>query len=62
MNQRRVSTQKSGTRLVWVVYPDTKSVAVYRSIKEAVVLHVDDVLDGTPIFEDFHVKVSEFFE
>jgi Uma2 family endonuclease len=52
----------AGTRLVWVVYPDTKSVAVYRSIKEAVVLHVDDVLDGTPIFEDFHVKVSEFFE
>lgn len=30
--------------------------------QDAEVLHEDDELDGRPVFEDFRVKVSEFFE
>ena len=52
---------EAGTRLVWVVYPDTRSVTVYRSLHEAEVLSVPDALDGAPVLTDFAVSVSELF-
>ena len=51
----------AGTRLVWVVYPDSRSVMVYRSLREVEVFHEGDELDGRPVFEDFHVPVDELF-
>ena len=50
-----------GTRLVWVVYPDSRSVMVYRSLREVEVLHEGDELDGRPVFEDFRVLVDDLF-
>ncbi len=52
---------KAGTRLVWVVYPATRSVTVYRSLQEALVLSEDDALDGAPVFEGFSIRVMELF-
>ncbi|MCH8311162.1 MAG: Uma2 family endonuclease [Chloroflexi bacterium] len=52
---------KAGTRLVWVVYPDSRSVMVYRSLREVELLREGDELDGRPVFEDFHVLVDELF-
>ena len=51
----------AGTRLVWVVYPDTRSVTVYRSLNEAEVLSEPDALDGAPVLTDFAVPVSDLF-
>ena len=51
----------AGTRLVWVVYPDTQSVAVYRSLHEAEVLSEPDVLNGAPVLADFAVPVRDLF-
>ena len=51
----------AGTRLVWVIYPDSLSVAVYRSTGEGKVLSTDDTLDGAPVFEDLSVPVQDFF-
>ena len=51
----------AGTRLVWVVYPGTRSVTVHRSPSDATTLKEGDTLDGEPIFKDFHVPVSELF-
>ena len=51
-----------GTRLVWVVYPDTRSVAVYHTLQDAQVLSVTDTLDAEPIFDDFSVLVSDLFK
>lgn len=48
-------------RLVWVVYPATRSVAVYRSRENARVLGADDVLDGAPVFDGFSAEVRELF-
>ena len=53
---------KAGTRLVWVVYPDTRSVAVYHTLQDAQVLSVTDTLDAEPIFDDFSVLVSDLFK
>ena len=51
----------AGTRLVWVVYPDTRSVTVYRSLNEAEVLSEPDALDGAPVLTDFAVPVGDLF-
>ena len=51
----------AGARLVWVVYPDTRSITVHRSPGESETLHEGDTLDGEPVFEDFHAPVSDLF-
>lgn len=51
----------AGTRLVWVVYPDSRSVMAYRSVREVELLRQGDELDGRPVFEGFHVPVDELF-
>ena len=52
----------AGTRLVWVVYPGTRSVFVHRSPSDATTLNEGDTLHGEPLFEDFQVRVSELFD
>ena len=51
----------AGARLVWVVYPVTMSVTVHRSPGETTTLNDGDTLEGEPVFEDFHVQVSDLF-
>ena len=51
----------AGTRLVWVIYPDSRSVTVYHSTGEGEVLSTDDTLDGAPVFEDLSVPVQDLF-
>ena len=51
----------AGTRLVWVAYPDTQSVAVYRSLHEAEVLSESDTLGGAPVLAGFAVPVRNLF-
>ena len=53
---------KAGTRLVWVVYPETCSVAVYRSLQEAQVLSSADTLNAEPVFDEFPVPVGDLFK
>lgn len=50
-----------GVRLVWVVYPRTRSVIVYRSLAEPNVLTADDEISGEDVLPGFSCKVSDFF-
>ena len=52
----------AGCRLVWVIYPETRSVTVYRSIEDVRILASDDALDGTPVLDGFSIRVSELFD
>jgi len=52
---------RARTRLVWVVYPESKTVAVYRPSEDPRVLTENETLDGHPIFEDFRVLVQDLF-
>ena len=52
----------SGARLVWVVYPESRSVVVYRTGGQARVLHEGDTLDGQPVFDSFTLAVGILFE
>ena len=52
---------EAGTRLVWIVYPDTESVTVYRFLHQATVLSEPNDLDGVPVLPDFSVPVRDLF-
>lgn len=52
---------EGGTRLVWVLYPEPRSVVVHRQGHPAETFSEEDILDGAPVFEDFAVRVDELF-
>ena len=51
----------AGTRLVWVVYPESRSVIVHSPDYPARELQDTDVLTGAPVLTDFAVRVCELF-
>jgi Uma2 family endonuclease len=50
-----------GVRLVWVVYPSTKSVMVYRTDEDISVREIDDMLDGEDVLPGFRCPVQALF-
>ena len=52
---------ESGTRLLWVIYPDERYVLVYHSPQPDRLLRGNDVLDGEDVILNFQVAVSELF-
>ncbi|MBI5829908.1 MAG: Uma2 family endonuclease [Chloroflexi bacterium] len=52
----------AGTKMVWVVYSKTRSVAVYRSLRDVKILRGDDTLSGEDVLPGFERKVNEIFE
>jgi Uma2 family endonuclease len=52
----------SGVRLVWVVYPDTRSVMAYESLKEISTFTAEDTLSGDGVVTGFECKIAEIFE
>ncbi len=50
---------EAGTRLVWVVFPESRTITVYRSQRDVTVLTRSDILDGKPVFSGFSAKVEE---
>jgi Uma2 family endonuclease len=53
---------EAGCRSVWIVDPKTKSVTVYKSNHEIVVLNTTDMLDDADLLQGFSAAVSEIFE
>lgn len=53
---------ETGVLLVWVVYPDTRSVVAYESLKEISTFTIEDGLSGGSVMPGFECKVSEIFE
>lgn len=51
----------AGVRRVWVVYPDTQTIHIYRSLKEVNVLKSGDRLDGEDLLPGFSCAVEEIF-
>ncbi|MBI4544544.1 MAG: Uma2 family endonuclease [Gemmatimonadetes bacterium] len=50
-----------GARLVWVVDPDSRSVTVYRSLREIQLLRGDDVLEGGDVLPGFRLPLARLF-
>ena len=52
---------EAGTRLVWVVYPDSRSVTVHRPPRRPEELSETDMLSGSPALPEFAVAVRDLF-
>jgi Putative restriction endonuclease len=53
--------QKAGGRLVWVIYPESRTVSVYRGDGSASRLHEDAVLSGEDVIPGFRCEVGSLF-
>jgi len=51
----------AGTQLIWIIYPHTQEVVVFKSARESVVLSVSDMLDGGEVVPGFTCPVAELF-
>lgn len=54
--------QKHGTRLVWVVFPETQTVEVYVQGQDVILLTLSETLDGGDVLPGFTLDVSAIFE
>jgi Uma2 family endonuclease len=53
---------KSGAAMVWVVWPNTRSVSVHRPDRPVTHLHEGDRIDGEDVVPGFVCAVSEVFQ
>jgi Uma2 family endonuclease len=51
-----------GFRTVWVVHPNTRSVAIYRRDGSVTLLHEGDTITCEDVVPGFHRTVAEFFD
>ena len=52
----------AGTRLVWAIYPATRSVTVHRSPQDINALSEADELDGGDVVPGFRCRTSDLFQ
>ena len=52
----------AGARLIWVVNPETRTVAVHRARGSGTILREQDCLDGEDVLPGFRCHVKELFE
>ncbi len=52
----------AGVRLIWVAYPETSNVQVYRSDGTVALLRSGDVLDGGDVLPGFRCPLADLFK
>lgn len=50
---------ETGTRLIWLIDPERRTVTVYRAPDNFKILHEDDWLDGADVVPNFRCQVKE---
>jgi len=53
---------QAGARLVWIIYPETREVDVFRSAHESLNLSAQDNLEGDEVIPGFLCSVAKLFE
>jgi Uma2 family endonuclease len=53
---------RTGVRLVWYVYPETRTVQVYTSPTDVRLLTESDTLDGGSLLPGFRLSIRQWFE
>ncbi|MBX3439802.1 MAG: Uma2 family endonuclease [Planctomycetaceae bacterium] len=61
IERKRRELFASGTRLIWVVDPDRRTVAVYTSPEECTTLLETDILTGGDVLPGFELSIAEWF-
>jgi Uma2 family endonuclease len=53
---------RTGSRLVWVVDPQRRTVTVHRPIHDPLALGADDQLTGEDVLPGFECRVADLFD
>lgn len=61
MARKRREYFHAGVRLVWMVHPRSRTIAVYKTSENVVVAQEDDVIDGDPVLPDWKVDTGLLF-
>ena len=61
MHRKRLEYFNNGVRLLWIVDCAHRTVAVYTSMADVVVLAEEDAIDGGQVIEGFSAQVKDFF-
>ena len=61
MDRKRIDFFAAGTRLFWIVDADARTVAVYTSPTESVLLSGTDILDGGAVLPGFALPLPDLF-
>ncbi|MEP7287058.1 MAG: Uma2 family endonuclease [Chloroflexota bacterium] len=62
MQQKVEAYFQAGVRLIWIVYPNSRTVYVYRGALDVAILGgLDGILTGDDVLPDFSAKLSEIF-
>ena len=61
MERKRREYFDAGVRLIWIVDPAARTVAVYLPDSEAVVLQAGETLDGNPVLPGFTPELATLF-
>lgn len=61
MERKLVEYFQSGSKLVWYVYPKTRTVRVYTSPRKSVLLTEKDTLDGGKVLPGFSLSIKKWF-
>ena len=62
INEKIAAYFAAGTRLVWIVYPKTKTVYVYSSAENVQIVTASGTLTGADVLPGFSVSVQEVFK
>ena len=62
VHDKALMWRQDGVRLVWVVYPDTRTVEVHAEGQPVTTLGEEDALDGLEVLPGFTCPVSEIFD
>src|SRR5258708_38686554 len=62
INEKIEAYFASGTRLVWIVYPKTKTIYVYSSAENVQILTANGMLTGADVLPGFSLPVGEVFK
>ena len=61
MDRKRRELFDAGTSIVWMVDPEARTVAVYRSLTDVTIVDAAGTLDGGDILPDLRVSVGDMF-
>src|SRR5260221_11058554 len=52
---------QAGSRMIWVVYPKSQTIYVYRAENDVRILHKSEILDGGDVIPGFSLKIADIF-
>jgi Uma2 family endonuclease len=61
MRQKAELYLSFGTRLVWLVFPETRQIEVYMPDRDVIELGIEDTLDGGEVLPGLQIPVKDIF-